>query len=275
MWISSANNPRKFESWKIYFGDSNLMHFTMKPSSFTEAFGASAVMQFVNGFVVGGTTKTTSVSTGFVPVLGHAGLNVFSWLDVPDEAPYYGVDAFRQMNNYANGILYFFATPRSSTYAHLQTSSNPILVGAMYHQGLASCKTNHPYIILTYLIKFKHNEPDKYTIPLDIGHQMNNTLYLTFLQTTNAPPDMSMSGTDNSYVAVATAYLHIYCHTNEDTRVYDGFYSDTFKVITGTNESLITFTDTPRPYEYFGRHCYTPTGVSPYCTLLDARFIGE
>lgn len=115
-----------------------------------------------------------------------------------------------QFREYGGGILYFFSTPRSATFQPLQTSANPILVGALWYSGWSVCpNAETTYLLTTYLVKFKHGEPDKYTTVLDISYTMNNVMYLSFLQSTTAPPSMELSGTDNSYIGVATVWLHM------------------------------------------------------------------
>lgn len=129
--------------------------------------------------------------------------------------------------------------------------------------------------MFTYLVKFKRNEPDKYLIPLALYWRYPTELYLAFIKSESSATDLMISGTDASYIGLTSVYLDIQCQANSEITVGEEFGSINSAVLT-SSQSLVTFADgTSRSYAYLGRPCYTPTGVSPYCTVLGLRFFRE
>lgn len=122
-----------------------------------------------------------------------------------------------------------------------------------------------------FLTKFKHNEPDKFLVPLAIHYNYPALFYMAFLKSTTSSTDMVLTGTDESYIGLVETYLDIYCNSNSEITVYKSF-DDSNSAVLQNSESLVSFTDFQRNYEYLGRHCYTPTGVSPYCTIVATSF---
>ena len=61
--------------------------------------------------------------------------------------------------------------------------------------------------------------------------------------------------------------MDVWCNSNGD---YVGTFGGHLFTITNS-EATYSWSDSTR-HEFFGRPCYTPTGVSTYCTLIDAGF---
>ena len=97
---------------------------------------------------------------------------------------------------------------------------------------------------------------------------------MAFIKSSTSETDMTLDGTDNHHVFIVTGFENDYCHSYQDTSLYKAFYDSTGDIPLGTAEAEIGFkaNDFYREVQYLGRYCFTPTGMSSYCTLTDAKF---
>ena len=118
-------------------------------------------------------------------------------------------------------------------------------------------------------MKIVTNQPDQYIIPLDANYQYPDYFMMLYWKSDALQTTMTLDGTINNYIGYAQAPFDTWCWNDGTTTSVGSFGGDQ---LTLTNTEEWQAWSGSAYMEFYGRPCFTPTGVSPYCTLVDGSF---
>lgn len=111
-------------------------------------------------------------------------------------------------------------SPRSSSNAILKTDLHPLFFGIFFPTPQTGCTGASSYNMISYLVKFKHGEPDMYLVPLALGQGYPTYLYFAFVKSATSSTNKMISGNDDGYVGMVQTYIDINCNGNSKTTIY-------------------------------------------------------
>lgn len=239
----------------------------MGASGLEAAYGGTVMMRYEVGIIIGGSMKITG-RTGFIPVLYIEESSELTYMTpTADTQPFYSIDKMVFNPSSFKG-MWSMGVPRDASN-NILTSLYPVQVFRHHYGGDTSC-TGSKVITTSYLVKMKTQEADKFILGLDISMIYPTYVNLLFYKTTSLQADMPLDGTENNYIGLARGPMDIWCKNGGATTYVGAFGGGTVELT--TTEQVVSTTAFDSQYEYFGRPCYRPSGVTGSCVLIDAGF---
>lgn len=157
--------------------------------------------------------------------------------------------------------------PRDASF-NILDSTNPTILIRRQNEAVTGCQTE-TYFFSAIYVKFQTPEAAKFLIPIDISFDFPDDIQMAFLRTSTLN-DYTLDGSENHYIAQLEAPNTFKCNGYPTHTVWQQYGSGTFQDLPTTTTALTASLGTY--YEYYGRNCYTPTGISSYCTFVAGKY---